>query len=159
MATDFPPPLNKQAAKFPKALLWLLIAAGFFGAFLLWVSGAALYRGNKQANMAVQHFHQELNDGQYDKIYQKADDGFRKATTQDEGIRLFQDVHTKLGNATDAKVSSLNISTNTKGTFITIAYNSTFTRGAAAETFKWLRKGSDLALDSYNVKSNVFGTQ
>jgi hypothetical protein len=161
MATDFPAPprLNRQGTKFPRAITWLLIAGCIAAAFLLWEFGKVLYRGDKQANVAVQHFHQELNDSEYEQIYQEADAGFREASTHNDVIKLLQSVHTRLGNATASSVTRLDINSDAKGTFVTAAYNSTFARGSAVETFKWLRKGTDLTLYSYNVRSNVFDAQ
>jgi hypothetical protein len=160
MSTLFPAPTpaSEQTPKRPKIIIWkwTLVATALFFAYLMWECGSGLYQGGVQANGAVRHFHQELNDGQYEQICQEAETGFCETTKHDEVTSFLQGVHKKLGNATAESLIGMNVNANTNGTFITTRYNSTFADGSAEETFTWVKSSGKLKLHGYNIQSNAF---
>lgn len=160
MGTLFPTQTQEtpQLAKKPKVIFWkwTLIATGLFMAYLLWECGSGLYQGSRLANESVQRFHHELNDGQYEQIYQEADAGFRDPEKHDEIVKFLRGVHTKLGNATSERFSNMRVNATTEGTFIITTYTSTFSAGTAEETFTWVKNGTGLKLYGYNIQLNAF---
>jgi len=160
MGTMLPAPTQvaDQTPKRPKVILWkwTLVATALVFAYLMWECGSGLYQGGAQSNAAVRHFHQELNNSQFEQICQEAEAGFCETTKPDEVASFLQAVHKKLGNATAENVAGLHVEANTSGTFIRATYNSTFTEGSAQETFTWIKSGGHLKLHGYNIQSNVF---
>jgi hypothetical protein len=135
---------------------WTLIATALFVAYLLWQCGSGLYQGGRLANGSVHHFHQELNSGQYDQIWQEGDSGFREGGKHEEFVRVLQATHAKLGNATTENLTNLHVNATTGGTLIITSYNTTFSGGMAEETFTWVKEGSGLKLRRYVITSPAF---
>lgn len=117
--------------------------------------GSALVRGRELANAAVKHFHQQLNAEEYEGICSEADEGFRTGQSHDELIRFLEAIHKKLGVTAQENQLNLRVDTNTRGTFLTARYRTTFTRGTAIETFSWAKRSSTLKLYAYHVESNA----
>jgi len=121
----------------------------------MWQCGSALVQGRKLATAAVRHFHQQLNAEKYEEIYREADEGFRAGQSHDELIQFLQAVHKKLGNAGDEKQVNIRVDTNTRGTFTTTWYNTTFVNGTASERFTWVKSDGALELYAYHIESNA----
>ena len=156
-ASRTPVPPDGQAVPpsrraFPK---WLIALGIVLLLTVLWKCGSALYEGRGLANAFVQDFHQKLNNGQFEEIYNAADQGFMSAGKQEDLVKVFEVVHTKLGNASGQTLTNLQINSSAKGTFLTGQYNTTFDRGAAVETFVWVKSGSILRLYNYKVQSKA----
>jgi len=134
---------------------WSAAAAAVILVFLMWRCGSALVRGRKLANAAVQHFHAQLNAQEYEEICADADEGFRAGQSHDELIRFLQAVHKKLGSADQTTQFNLRVDSNTRGTFTTTFYNTTFANGAATESFTWVTTGGALKLYAYHIESNA----
>ena len=159
MTTPSVPNLDSSGypAARPRRVLWKwsLAVTGVVLLILMWQCGSAMVQGRKQANTAVQSFHQQLNTEQYEEIYRDADDGFKAGGDHDDLIKFLQAVHKKLGNAVDATQASIRVDRNTHGTFITAWYNTAFTSGSATETFTWVSGTSTLKLYGYHIQSNA----
>jgi hypothetical protein len=122
----------------------------------MWQCGSALKNGRGLANEAVQHFHQELNSGQYEQIYSEADQGFAQPDKHDELVTFLQAVHTKLGDVRTENLLSIHVGVSTGGgAFITTQYNTAFARGTGVETFIWVKTHGSLRLYGYNIQSNA----
>jgi hypothetical protein len=134
---------------------WALIPAVFLACLLSSCIGTLL-QSREEANQAVHHFHQELNDAQYDQICQEADSRFSQSDTHENLVKFLRGVHTKLGNTTAENLGNTNVNATTNGTFIVASYDSIFSLGKAQETFTWVRGSSGLKLVRYNVQSNAF---
>lgn len=132
---------------------WSLAVTAVVLILLLWQCGSALVQGRRLADTAVQHFHEQLNNGEFAEIYGGADEGFRNAGKREEALQFLKAVHDKLGTAGQYTFLNINVNTNTHGTFITTVYNTTFARGRATERFIWVRHGATLALYTYNIES------
>ena len=134
---------------------WSLALTGVLLAFLLWQCGSALRQGQTLAGPAVKEFHRELNAGQYDEIYRKADQGLAGEDKHDELVKFLQGVHTKLGDASVATQINIRVNATTFGSSIVAQYNTTFARGAAVETFTWVKRSGTLKLYGYDIRSNA----
>jgi hypothetical protein len=105
---------------------------------------------------AVQQFHQQLDNGQYETICSRAVKGFCSSGADGEVMRFLKGVHEKLGNTGTTKRGSLNVNTNQDGTFVTVQYDTSFATGPAVETFTWIKSGNTLRLYRYDIRSNAF---
>ena len=137
---------------------WSIAITAIVLGYLMWQCGSGLSVGRSLSNAAVQQFHSELNNEQYDRIFAYADDGFRGSGKQEEGIKFLQAVHRKLGNAQQANLANMMVQATTGGTYIIAAYKTKFEHGDADEKFVWVRKDGQLKLYRYDVQSNVFVT-
>lgn len=143
--------------KRPKVIVWksTLIATGLFMVFLMWQCGSGLYQGAHQSKEAVQRFHRQLNEGDFEKICQEADQAFVSAN-HDQLVRLLWAVRSKLGTASSESLPSVNVTANKGGRFVVVTYDSVFAGGGAKETFTWIKRTSGLKLCGYNISSAVF---
>jgi len=158
MATLIPPtPATQQPVKRPGLVWWkgTLIATSIVCVFVFWEFGSELYAGYRVAPIAVGHFHEEFNTAHYEQIWQEASPGFREGEDHDKLIRVLQLIRAKLGTATEAHLTDIHASVNTSGNSVTTRFDTTFTYGAAKETFVWIKKGSRLELLSYDVTSDA----
>ena len=163
MNTILPPPTPEPnpplslPTKRPRVILWkwTLLVSGVFVAYLMWQCGSGLYQGAEQSKAAVHHFHDQLNNSEFEKIVEEADPAFSKSG-HDELIEFLQAVHTKLGNATSESIGGVHVNATTNGTFVVVSFDSTFTGGTARETFTWIKRTSGLKLQGYHVESKAF---
>jgi hypothetical protein len=142
-------------------VLWKLsfAFAAIVVTFYAWQCGSALDQGQKMADVAARHFHQELNGGQYEQISQEADDGFAEEKKHEELVQFLEKVHANLGDANSEKFINMVVNAGTDGTFLRTEYHTTFVRGSAVETFTWTKKSGALKLYAYNIRSNAFLSQ
>jgi hypothetical protein len=68
-------------------------------------------------------------------------------------------VHRKLGDAGSGKLTNLNVSAQSGGTFITVQYDTKFARGPAVESFTWIKEGNSVKLYRYNIQSNLLAVE
>jgi hypothetical protein len=124
--------------------------------FYAWRFGSELVQGRLLANMAVQHFHQEFNEGQYEQITLEGDDGFADKQKRAQFMALLETVHSKLGNADSESFVNMTVNVGTDGTFLSAEYNTTFDHEHVLETYTWRKKSGKLLLYGYKIRSNSF---
>lgn len=135
---------------------WSLAITAIVAVFLVWQCGNAVLQGRRLATPAVDRFHQQLNAGKFEEIYQEAAQGFREGGKHEDIVRFLNAVHAKLGNAGATSAGNINVNATPNGTFVTTEYNTKFEKGDALETFTWLKAGGALKLHAYNIQSNAF---
>lgn len=157
MINEASPPAPECSAHSHKRKVWKwpFAATVVVLTFLAWQCGAAI-RDRGSANIAVRHFHDELNDGQYEQVYREADRTLSQEEKHHELVNFLEAVHTKLGDAGTETLLSITVNTTTGGETFTVAqYETVFARGSATETFTWARHGATLKLCGYNIQSNA----
>ena len=157
MSVASPTPDIPHTPSQPKRVLWKwsLVITAVIAVFLAWQCGSGILQGQKLASVAVQHFHEQLNAGRYEDIYQEATEGFRGGSKREELVKFLTAVHAKLGNAGAPSAGSINVNATPGGTFVTTQYNTKFEKGDATETFTWLKTAGTLKLQGYNIQSNA----
>lgn len=136
-------------------MLWKLSlgVTGLVLVVVMWQCGSALVQGRELSAKAVRHFHEQLNSGNFQEIFDQADEEFQRSGTRQESVAFLEVVHRKLGNADVEYLRNLNATVNTSGTFITAVYNTQFDDGWAVETFVWQKQGHELQLRTYHIQS------
>lgn len=134
---------------------WTIIVTLAVIAYVAWQSSTGLIRGRQLANVAISHFHDQLNGANYSEIYSGTDDAFRSSGSQEELLKFFEAVHRKLGAAGSSSLVNIKVMVMPNGTFITSVYNTRFELGQATETFNWIKKGDTLILHGYNINSKA----
>jgi hypothetical protein len=105
----------------------------------------------KQAEQAIERFHQQLDAGQSADIYEAASDDLKKAAAHDDLVRFLDEVHRKFGDTKSSSRKSWNVNHTTSGEFITLNYETTFAEGKASEQFLFRVSATDAALAGYHM--------
>jgi hypothetical protein len=108
-------------------------------------------KNEEHANQAVKQFHEQLAAGQYNAIYDGADETLRRITSEPDFVNLLQSVHQTLG-AVQNSVPRRTVFQLAQGT-VRLDYDTTFVRGTGREQFVWQIKDNQAILDSYRVDS------
>jgi len=102
---------------------------------------------------------QDIDAGRYEKLYNEADDEWRKDSTLDESKATFQRLHDKLGRA---QVHNLDTAREERtgtapvpGHSLVAVYQTQFERGDAMETFTLIEHGGKWYLAKYLVTSTA----
>jgi hypothetical protein len=146
----YAPPARKSSL-----LTWVLAAGAVIFLLLLWQCGSAILRARRLSNLAVWHFHTQLNSDEFEDICNEADEAFSQAEKRDELMKVLKTVHTKLGDAGEESMTSININTTMNGVFILSNYTTKFAQGTADEQFTFRKDGQSVKLYSYHVNSHV----
>ena len=107
-----------------------------------------------QAKKKVEEFHTLFNNQQFQAIYDSADAGFKKASTEEEFRKLLEAIYKKLGKVTETKTVGFNANTNPMGTYVTLVQETKFEQGKGTESFRFIIRRRGAALLAYNINSN-----
>jgi hypothetical protein len=135
---------------------WLLSLGGIGALALLWSCGRSMYRNYGICRAATEHFHQELNQGEYESIYSQANDEFRSAVPKSDEIKVLELVHERMGNAGKMSAAGFHINATTRGTFVNQVYETQFVGGQVQEEFVWRVENGAAALVRYHAESPNF---
>ncbi len=112
----------------------------------------------KAAEDGVAAFHHAMDAGQFEAIYQGSAADMKTSASQDDLIKLFTALHTKLGNYKSGKTVSWNDNSNTSGHYVTLVREAQFDRGPAKEEFVFRIEDKRTVLAGYHVSSNALIT-
>jgi len=140
----------------PRKNLWQTIAIvalflGPVGGVLVWKVGKSTYQDYQIASAAADHFHQQLNTGDYDHIYESATDEFRRWGKREDLNRFFDNIRQKMGNA--GTPSSLGFHVNWRNGVLWVdqTFNTKFEKGQAQEYFVWKIQQDQPRLYEYRI--------
>ncbi len=130
------------------------------GAWLVLGATAALAACSSQkdltaAEAAVAQFHQALDAGQFESLYDSASPEFKQSGTEAEIVKFLQAVHRKLGNSRSTTREFWQVNWQTSGEVISLRYATEYEQGKAREEFVFRMSGGAPALVSYNVNSKA----
>ena len=134
---------------------WTLVIVAVGLMVLMWQCGWAMMTGKKLSDAAVAHFHQQLDAGQFEAIYDEASEAFKTGGDRDQLLKFLEAVHRKLGHPGKTSFANMNVNTNTNGTFTAVSYTTDFEHGSATETFTWIKSGGNLKLYRYHIESSA----
>jgi hypothetical protein len=107
------------------------------------------------ADHAVAQFHQQLDAGQFQAIYDQSDSAMKAAAPAPKLIALLDAVHRKLGTVKSSARQGWNDTVNMQGHFLTTGYKTSFVKGDGVETFVFRVSGKQAALVGYNINSDA----
>ncbi|MFT4056127.1 MAG: DUF4019 domain-containing protein [Novosphingobium sp.] len=108
-----------------------------------------------KADAEVVRFHEELDAGHSQEIWEGTGEDMRKATTRKQFVAMLDAVHRKLGNVKSSRQVGWNRNASTNGSFMTITNETLFERGSGTERFVFRKSEADkLALVGYHIQSN-----
>ena len=118
--------------------------------------GCSASEDMSKAEAAVVHFHQQLDAGQYQAIYQSAAEEFKDSGDQARLVGFLEGVHGKLGRYKSGRRVNWRINYGTAGEMVTLDYHTEFENGQADEDFVFRIDGDTPLLVGYHVASNAF---
>lgn len=114
---------------------------------------SSMMKGKELADPAVERFHAQFNSGQYNEIYNAADDEFKKNVTPEQWSELMDAVHRKLGTVVKANTTGWHVNTTPSGTVATVSCDVEFSDAKGTEEFVFNISGNDAKLYHYNINS------
>lgn len=125
------------------------------GALALVLAGCSMSADTAAAEDSIPKFHQLLDAGQFDAIYQQSSDDLKKAATQRDFVALLEAVHRKLGNTKSSGRIGWNVNYQTSGTFVTLDYKTAYDSGDANERFVFRMQEKNAQLAGYHINSTA----
>ena len=126
------------------------------GFALLSLLGCSASADMDRAEAAVAHFHQQLDAGQYQAIYEASGEEMKKATSQAELVRFLDAVHGKLGKYLSGKRVNWKVNYGAGGETVILDFQAEFENGEASEDFLFHIVDDKPILIGYHVNSNAF---
>jgi hypothetical protein len=152
------PPLPPPPAAKPRKGLGIKIAIfvallAVISGGLIWKAGKSTYRNYQIASGAVDHFHEQLNAGDYSQIYQNAADEFRRWGSQEDLNKLFANVRDKMGAAGKPSTAGFHVNWRNGAVWVDQTFNTQFAKGQAQEFFVWKIQQDQPRLYRYRIDS------
>jgi opacity protein-like surface antigen len=116
------------------------------------LAGCSAGKDAAAAEQAVTHFHQQLDAGQFDAIYDASAPELKAVTPKAAFLRLLDAIHRKLGAVKGATSQGWGVNYGTGGGTVTLNYQTQFARGSGTEQFVY-RTGSAPTLLGYHINS------
>jgi len=126
-------------------LLGLLLAL----AFVLVSCGG----GTDAAKQGVTAFRDRVTHRSFAEIHRTASPEFRQAVTEEQFQRLMTKLERRLGAWQSSKEPVWHVMRGTGGHFVSLTYESQFSKGPASERFTWRIENGASVLLGYNVQS------
>lgn len=105
------------------------------------------------AESEVPKFHGSLDEAKFENLYNQSSDDLKKVASKEDFIKLVKAVHEKLGNVVQTKSTSYNVNYHTSGTFVTLTYDTNFTKGKGSEKFVYQIRDKTPILNGYWINS------
>lgn len=135
-------------------LKWIgILALLFLAGLVLWRLGARfsfLNDDEKQALAMVDLFHERINAGHFDEVYDDAYPAFRHEASRQQWLRHIKETREQCGLYRSRRSSTLNV---IKGppVQVHVHYESTFEECYLTEWFRFARDGDKLRLLAYGI--------
>jgi opacity protein-like surface antigen len=126
----------------------LLAAALLFAA-----AGCSAGEDKSAAEQAVAGFHQALDSGRFEALYDGSSADLKRASSKEDFLRLLDAVHRKLGNVQESKQVGWRVNYATGGSVVDLVYETRFAAGKGREEFVY-RAGKQPSLLGYNINSS-----
>jgi hypothetical protein len=150
-ASSFTPPI-KGRSRTKWLILGTLIAVLL--ALVLWNCGQSAYHNYRLASEAVDRFHGQLNQGDYETIYGEATDEFRRAGTREEQLKFLEMVHQKMGSSGKMSATGFHVNWQNGHSMVNQVFDTQFALGQAQEIFVWVIEKDQPHLQMYRINSS-----
>jgi len=119
------------------------------------LSGCSMKADMDATNAGIARFHQEVEAGQFARIYDESSPLMKAAATKDGFVGFLSAVHKKLGAFKGGNVGGFNDNVSTGGHRVIVGYQAQYQNGPAAETFTFAIEGGRALLVGYNINSTA----
>lgn len=144
---------------FRRNLKWIgILAFLFLAGLVLWRSGVNfsflaggwLGKDEKQALEMVKLFHERMNAGHFDEMYDEAYPAFRDDVSRQQWLRIMNKTREQYGLYRARRSQTLKVIMGPP-LQVRVTYEATFEHGDARETFSFARHGDELQLLEYGT--------
>lgn len=126
---------------------------GLVVVFSIFLAACGTQESVEDAAIEIDRFHERLDEGQINAIWESAGEQLRDATPKAEFAQLMNAVRGKLGDTETSEQTGWRVNATTGGTFVIVGRETEFERGTGSETFTFVRDGEQLLLVGYNINS------
>jgi hypothetical protein len=123
------------------------------GCALLGASACGVSSSRRQAAAAIDTFHNQLNAGDFDAIWDGADDQFRQTLSRQSYDKFVTAVHRKLGRALRTSNQNWALRSLNLNTSIVLVQHTEFEYGKGTETFTFSVRNDRVRLVDYHIES------
>lgn len=110
----------------------------------------------EKSERVVKQFHEQLNNSDFEAIYNSATEEFKESDEKENLVRFFGAVRKKLGGYRSAERLGWNVNYGISGKVVTLTYDTKYDKGEAREVFTIFETDEGGKLHNYNVNSRVF---
>lgn len=121
----------------------------------IFLSACSMSKNMSLAEKEVPNFHAQLDAGQFKELYESAAEELKTTITKQDFIALLSAVNRKLGRVIKSEKTTWSVNYNTSGSFVSMTYNTTFTKGTGMEQFIFRLHDGRALLVSYHINSNA----
>jgi hypothetical protein len=125
-----------------------------FTLMLISIAACSAKQDMAVAEKGIDVFRQKLAEGKFVELYAEASDELKKASSEQDFVRLLETVNNKLGPTVKSTETNWNVNLTTGGTFVTIAKATKFQHGVGDETFVYRIIEKKAYLVAYHINSN-----
>jgi len=111
------------------------------------------------AEQEVEHFHNLLDQGEFERFYEQTGAEFKGVSKQADFVAILDAVHRKLGDVKSVKKTRTDWHSGTGGTSIALTYETTFAEGPATEQFNFHVVDGKPVLVGYHINSDLLITK
>ena len=108
-----------------------------------------------QAAKAIAQFHERIENGQFGKVYDDADEELQRAAPREILIDAMQKTRNLWGKLTEVTYLQTNVVMNPE-VQVRAVCNVTFERGAATEMFIFMKRNRQVKLAHYEIHQGTF---
>lgn len=109
------------------------------------------------AEQSVTLFHDRLNRGVYEEIWELTAPNFRDGQVRDNARAIFSAMHSRLGMVLESQnIGTSYYTSGDDGATATLVYQTTFERGSGTEVFTFIIESGTSMLWGYNINSDDF---
>jgi hypothetical protein len=112
-----------------------------------------LTKGKPAAEAAIIRFHQQMNEGRFEEIWNEAHEKFRGASSKEKYLEFMSAIERKLGKVQSSKNAGWKVNTVNFTTVVLMNQSTTFEKGSGTETFTFEMEGEKALLVGYNIQS------
>lgn len=117
--------------------------------------GCSMSADTALAEQAVPKFHEQLDAGSFDAIYEASAADLKQITTRQDFVAFLEAVHRKLGQTKGSDRTGWNVNYHTSGSFVTLTYKTIFDGGPAEEQFVFRLQDKAALLVGYHISSTA----
>lgn len=117
------------------------------------LQGCGMAGAKERSLAAVMVFHKQLNAGDFNSIWNSADDAFKANSSRQQYDQFMSAVHRKLGKVIRTSTVNWSVRSHNLKTMVMLVQQTQFERGSGSEQFTFIAKDDGVKLLSYNVNS------
>ncbi|MCY3020850.1 MAG: hypothetical protein NTW87_17675 [Planctomycetota bacterium] len=130
------------------------LTAVVFALLVSLVAGCGgMTQGTSAAAAAIVHIHEQMNQGQFEEIWNESDAKLRAATPKEKYLEFMNAVKKKLGKVVSSQNAGWRVNNINATTSVIMTEKAKFEQGEGTEVFTFVMDGEKAVLVGYNIQS------